>query len=217
MTDYERARRAMVDSQLRTANVTDRRILGVMGRIPRERFVHETRRDVAYIDEPQSLLTGSPRKMPAPAAFARLLQLGAPNSEDRVLDVGCGTGYSTAVLASLAHSVTGVEDDEDLVVLANAHLSELGIGNADVVRSSLDGGPEGEFDLVIVEGAVDAPPRALFPRVADGGRLVAVIRQGATAVTHVYVRIGNDITGRTEFNLNLPALAPPQREESFVF
>lgn len=215
MIDYERARTTMVDSQLRTGNITDRRILAAMGRIPRERFVPEARRPVAYIDDVQPL--GGGRFLAAPAPFAKLLQLAAIEPHEIVLDLGAGTGYSTAVIAALAASVVGIEEDGALVAAANDNLAATGLANASVVQGSLADGGKGEYDLVLVEGALDAVPPALFARVKDGGRLVALIRQGATAVANVYVRTGKDVAARAEFNTTLPALSTTLPAEEFVF
>jgi len=215
MVDFERARRAMIDSQLRTGNITDRRLLSVMGQVPRELFVPQGRQAVAYIDDSQPL--AAKRFMPSPAPFAKLVQLAAITDADNVLDIGAGTGYSTAVLAGLAASVTGVEEDAALVSQANANLSQLGVANARVIAASLVTGGAGTFDVVILEGAVDAVPEALFARLKDGGRLIVLIRQGATAVAHVYAKAGFDVAGRAEFNLSMPPLATNQSAPEFVF
>src|SRR3954463_10289763 len=109
MTDFAHARRTMVDNQLRTSGITDHRLLGAMGEVPRERFVPAARQTLEYIDEAKPL--SATRKLGPPAPFARLVQLAAIQHSDRVLDVGCGTGYSAAVLGHLASEVVAVEDD----------------------------------------------------------------------------------------------------------
>jgi len=215
MTDYERARQRMVESQLRTGNVTDRRILSIMGRIPRELFVPEGRRAIAYIDDVQPL--GAGRFLAAPAPFAKLLQLAAIEPHEHVLDLGAGTGYSTAVIAGLAASVVGIEADADLVAAASANLATLGIANASVVQGSLSEGGKGEYDVVIVDGALEAVPQALFDRLKDDGRLVALVLEGATAVANVYVRTGKEVAARAEFNSTLPLLETSRATEEFVF
>lgn len=220
MTDFARARQAMVDSQLRTSNVTDRRLLAAMGHLPRERFVPAERRSLAYIDEAHPLLPGrSRRSLPAPAPFAKLVQLADLQHNDRVLDLGCGTGYSTAVLAALAAQVVGVEDRPELAALARENLQALGIPNAQIVEAPLDlaSAARGPFDVIVVEGAVDAAPEALFGRLADGGRLVVLIRRGATAVAHLFVKSGKDVAARADFDANLPPLADSDAYEPFVF
>jgi protein-L-isoaspartate(D-aspartate) O-methyltransferase len=217
MSDYSRARTVMVDNQLRTSNVTDRRLLAVMGRVPREIFVPENRRVLAYIDEAHPL--GGDRYLAPPAPFARLVQLAEIDEADRVLDIGCGTGYSTAVLAGLAAEVVGVENNAELAAKARANLAELGVGNASIVEAELLAGPKGkgEFDVVLVEGALSAAPESLFAQLRDGGRLVALIRSGPTASANVFVKSGRDVAARAEFNTTLPPLETAKQPPQFVF
>ena len=220
MTDFARARQAMVDSQLRTGNVTDRRLLAAMGQIPRERFVPAERQALAYIDDAHLLEPGrSRRSLAAPAPFAKLVQLVDVQPGDRVLDLGCGTGYSTAVLAALADQVVGVEDHPELAAAARENLQALGVGNAKIVEAPLDlaSAPAGPFDAIVVEGTIDAAPEALFDRLADGGRLVVLIRRGATAVAHLFVKTGTAVAARADFDATLPPLADHEAGEQFVF
>ncbi|GHA10902.1 protein-L-isoaspartate O-methyltransferase [Devosia pacifica] len=216
--DYERARRAMVDNQLRTNNITDWRILKAMSLVPRERFLSPERKPLAYIDDVQSLgPLESKRFLAAPAPFARLIQLADIASTDRVLDIGAGTGYSCAVLARLGHDVTGLEADAALADEANRHLNELGVENAKVLHGRMQDAPEETFDVIVIEGSVEKAPDMVFPRLADDGRLVCLIAGNATGVAHVYRRTGDSVAGRAEFNLSLPPLEVLQREEDFVF
>ncbi len=164
MTDFSRARRAMIDSQLRTSSVTDRRILGVMGEVPREDFVEPDRRDVAYIDDVQRLGDkASGRFMSPPATFARLVQLAEVTSSDTVLDLGAGTGYSTAVLAGLAAEVTGLEADAELARRGSDILARQGVTNARIVAGEATALRGRRFDVIVVEGALDREPTDLFP------------------------------------------------------
>lgn len=220
MTDFERARKLMVDNQLRTSNVTDRRVLLAMGHVPRERFVPDARQALAYIDEDVPLTAAAnPRFLSAPAPFAKLLQLVGIDHADHVLDLGCGTGYSTAVLAYLSQHVTGVENDPSLAHAARDNLSALQVTNASIVEGPLDAAPKGTapFDVIVVEGAVPAVPDQLFDALREGGRLVALVSSGPTAVAHLFVKSGRDVAGRADFNAKLPALATPRPAEEFVF
>jgi len=217
MADFETARRRMVDNQLRTSNVTDRRILTAMEEVPRERFVPEARQALAYGDAEHNL--GGGRVLASPASFAKLIQLAEIQHTDIILDVGAGTGYSTAVLGRLGAEVTGLESDPALVATARELLGNTFVGNGSVVEGALDGArlPADSYDVIVVEGAVDSAPTRLFRLLRDGGRLVALLRNNSAGVAHVYVKSGDDVTTRPEFNIPLPPLAAAPAAESFVF
>lgn len=217
MVDFERARRVMVDNQLRTSGVTDRRLLAAMGTIAREDFVPAARRELAYIDESHDL--GHGRGMSAPAPFAKLIQLAEIEPGDAVLDLGAGLGYSTAVIAQLAHEVVGVEIDEALAAEARKALSAAGVSNAEIIVSALDDvEPHARsFDVIVLEGTVDDVPHGLFKLLRNGGRLVAMIRRGPTAVANVFVKTGDTVNSRAEFNTSLPPLNAAKKADEFVF
>lgn len=219
MIDFDRARRAMVDNQLRTTGVTDRRILGVMGQVPREIFVPEHRQVLAYADSPHELPGPSGRSLPPPVPFALMLQLASIGPQDSVLDVGTGTGYSAAVISRLAGSVTALESDEELLAAAHANLAAVEAPNVTLMRGQLLGGApkQGPFDVILVEGTVDEVPDALLRQLKEGGRLVALVRTGAAAAANVFVRHGTEFSPRVEFNATMPPLVRQQRPETFVF
>jgi len=219
MTDYERARKAMVDNQLLTSGIIDRRILAAMGEVRRELFVPAARLPLAYIDEAHALPGPSGRALAAPAPFAKLVQLAAIGHDDVVLDVGVGTGYSAAVLAQLAGKVVALESDPELAAAARVALSRAGSGTVHVVEGTLDGGVprQGPYDVIIIEGAVAEVPAKLFSQLKEGGRLVALVRTNAAAVANLYVRSGNDFAARAEFNTTLPPLTSARPAEAFVF
>ena len=171
MTDFASARTAMVNSQVRTEDVTDNELLAAMGEIPRELFVPDRLKPFAYIDSDLAISDDlPPRYLMAPAPFAKLVQLAELDGTPLVLDIGCGTGYSTAVLARLAHSVVAVESDPVLASLATRSLAALGISNAEVVTGSLEVGypSAGPYDAIVLEGAVGFVPESLAP--AQAGR-----------------------------------------------
>ncbi len=217
MADFATARRRMVDNQLRTSNVTDRRILTAMDEVPRERFIPEARQALAYVDAAHDL--GAGRSLAAPAPFAKLVQLAEIGPADVVLDVGAGSGYSTAVLARLAAQVTGLESDPALAGQARALLAGLGAANAAVAEGALDGAgqPHGTYDAIIFEGAVASVPEPFFALLKEGGRLVALVRHNGAGVAHVYVKSGGRVASRAEFNTALPPLAVAPREVMFEF
>jgi protein-L-isoaspartate(D-aspartate) O-methyltransferase len=219
MIDYERARKAMVDNQLRTSAITDRRLLAAMGTVPRELFVPEARRSLAYIDEAHVLPGPSGRALPPPAPFARMVQLAEIGSEDVVLDVGAGNGYSSAVLARLAARVVALESDRTLLQAARDNLSQLGVSNVSVVEGALEGGApkEGPYDAIILEGAVAEVPEKLLKQLKQGGRLVALVHMAGASVANVFVRSGDGFAPRVEFNTTLPPLEASPPTETFVF
>jgi protein-L-isoaspartate(D-aspartate) O-methyltransferase len=217
MVDFQRARAHMVESQLRAGGVTNAPILARMRAIPREDFVDSSRRDVAYVDDIQWLGNrAAGRFMAAPATLAKLIKLADITENDTVLDIGAATGYSTAVIAGLAAAVTGLEQDAALAATATANLAALGLGNARMVAGDIGQLGGARFEVVVVQGALDSVPADFLAALKDGGRLVALIRNGATSVAHLFVKSDRGVTARAEFNAFLPPLAQ-QRNEEFVF
>lgn len=208
----------MVENQLRSGGVTSAPILARMRAIPRENFVAPDRRDLAYIDDIQWFGgKASGRFMAAPATLGKLLRVAEITPADTVLDIGAATGYSTAVIAGLAARVTGLEPDADLAATASANLAALGLTNASVIAGDIARLGKAHFDVIIVQGALDSVPDAFTAALADGGRLVALIRTGGVSVAHVFVKSGGQVTARAEFDAVLPPLMASQRDEEFVF
>ena len=179
--DFAVMRRAMVDSQLRTSDVTDPDVVRALATVPREQFVPESRRATAYIDRAIPLSEG--RALNPPLALGRMLVALAPRRDDRALVVGAGTGYAAAVLAELAGHVTALEQDEDLIGLARAALQ--GDGRITLIAGPLAAGaPDaGPFDIILVDGAVEELPAALTAQLAEGGRLATAL--GERGVTRI--------------------------------
>lgn len=218
MTDYAAARLNMVESQIRANNVTDPPVVEAFMSVPRECFVPKAMRGVAYVDEDLSL--GDGRYLIEPMVLARLIQLAQVGREDLVLDVGSGTGYSSAVLARLAAAVVGIESDPDMVASAATNLAQLGIDNAAFVEAALDTGypKQAPYNVIIFQGAIDAVPPAIADQLADGGRLVAVVRQprGLGRGT-VYMREHGTLSGRPAFDAATPVLPGFVRKPAFTF
>lgn len=222
MTDFAAARKKMVDSQLRTEGVVDPDVLAVMGSVPREAFVPARLKDLAYIDEdlPLDGSTGTePRRLMRAAAFARLIEAASIAKSDIVLDVGCATGYSAAVLAGLADSVVAIESDSALAGAATANLTGLDITNVAVVTAPLDPGypDEGPYDVIVLEGSVEVVPDGLFAQLKEGGRLVAVVGYGRQALATVFTRTDGDIGRRPAFDAKVPPLPGFSRPKAFAF
>ncbi|MBM3530650.1 MAG: protein-L-isoaspartate O-methyltransferase [Alphaproteobacteria bacterium] len=221
MLDFAAARRMMVDGQVRTADVTDRRLLGAMLELPRERFFPEDKASLAYLDLDANVSEPgrAARHLLKPMVLAKLIQAAEVGEGDRVLDLGCASGYSTAVLARLAAHVVGLEQDEALVRQASLALSGLGIGNAKVVAGPLDRGwpAAGPYDAIVLQGATENVPSALLSQLKDGGRLVCVLGRGAGAKAMLYRRIEGELSGRPIFDAAAPLLPGFARVPAFVF
>ena len=214
MTNFGQARAHMVDNQLRTSGVNDWRILNLMGAIAREDFVAASRKSTAYVDDVQWLDGAAPGRFIAPpATFAKLLQLADIAADETVLDIGAGTGYSTAIIAGLARSVVGYEADTALAEAARQNLATLGVSNASIIARLSNA----QFDVVFVEGTLGAIPPEFFAAMKDGGRLIALVQTGGVGVAHVFVKTGTTVTSRIEFNASLPPLLTTRAVEEFVF
>ena len=221
--DFLERRTKMVDGQLRTTDVTSTAVLDAMGAVPREAFVPKARAELAYIDEDievgRARGGNEQRFLMEPSPFAKLVQLAEIKPGDFVLDVGCATGYSSAVLSMLASSVVAVESDEALAATATDTLSRLGYDNVAVVTGQLrEGCPsEAPFDVIMVGGAVDAVPDELLGQLREGGRLVAVIGHGNAGSAHVFLNAGGVVTGRRAFNAAVRALPGFENTPEFHF
>lgn len=175
MFDFATARSNMVESQIRTNKVTDAGVLAAFEATPRERFLPESRARVAYVDEDLEVAPG--RFLMEPMVLARLLQAAEVETGDVVLDVGCTTGYSSALLAKLAGTVVALESDPALCDRANEILQDLGIDNAVAVSGELAEGyaKQAPYNVILLDGAVAQVPEAMLSQVAEGGRLVTVM------------------------------------------
>ena len=218
MIDYAQARLTMVESQLRTNKVTDDALLDAFLAVPRERFVPPGLRGTAYVDD--DLPLGNGRALMEPMVLARLLQVAEIGRGDRVLEIGCATGYGTAILSRLARSVVAIESDVDLARLAMARLRELGVGNAAVVEAPLAGGYPGRapYDAIVFQGAAMQIPAVIGQQLADRGRLVAVLHQpNGIARAVLMTAAGGVLSQRPCFDAVARLLPGFSAEPSFVF
>lgn len=217
--DFAELRTKMVDSQVRTTDVTSLPLISAMLTVPREAFVPESRRTLAYIDDDILLDAERGRYLMEPSPFAKLVQLADVGFHDKVLDVGAGTGYSAAVLSLLAQSVTALESDDVLAERAKASLAGLGYGNVKVVCGPLQAGHESgaPYDVILVEGSVDTLPDALLAQLAEGGRLAVIEGRGHAGAARLYTKSGGVATGRRAFNAAVKPLPGFERIPAFEF
>lgn len=218
MVNYAAARSNMVESQLRTNRVWDQRLLEAFETLPREAFVPEKARRFAYIDEDLSI--GQGRHLMEPMVLARLIQAATIGEEDMVLDLGCGLGYSTAVLARLAATVVAVEQVGEFVAVAGQALDALEITNAVVVQETLTKGyaKQAPYDVILLGGAVAEVPQEILAQLAEGGRLVTVLldKDGLGRATLMRKDEGV-VSGRVLFDAATPVLPGFERKDGFVF
>jgi protein-L-isoaspartate(D-aspartate) O-methyltransferase len=221
--DVVQARNRMVDGQVRTADVTDLRILAAMLDLPRERFVPPDKAELAYVDFEIPLgadAPGSPaRRMIRPRNLAKLIQAADISGADRVLDVGCTTGYGAAVLARLAAEVVALDDDRALTAMAGKALAECRLANVTVATGPLDRGvpAHAPYDVIVLEGASEIGPRMLFSQLADDGRLVCIEGRGPAGRAMLYVSAGGVVSGRSVFDAAAPLLPGFAAPPVFVF
>ncbi|OFW98120.1 MAG: hypothetical protein A3D94_20535 [Alphaproteobacteria bacterium RIFCSPHIGHO2_12_FULL_66_14] len=216
MPDFTRARRNMVDGQLRPNRVTNAALLAAIGDLPRERFLPEAFRSVAYADEDVPL--GGGRHLMEPMVLARLIQALQPQAGDRALVVGAGRGYGAALLARLVKTVAAVESDAALAAAGGQITKDLGLAGIQWIVGKLEQGAPGAapFDVVLVEGAVRQIPQTILDQMAEGGRLAVTISgaPGAMGVAQLFVKDGGVTSGRPLFDAGtplLPGFAPPPR------
>lgn len=214
--DFAAARKKMVASQIRTSEVTDPAVVEAMGAVPRELFLAEEKRGFAYLDE--DLAIGKGRYMMEPQVLARLVQLADPQLTDKALVIGAGTGYAAAVLAQLVQSVTALESDESFIDCAKAVLAQVA-PNVSLASGDLKGGwPAGSpYDIILIDGAMSALPNNLKAQLADGGRLVCIVRDGPVGRATLVTRSGDSYGSREEFDAMTPVLPSFQKQPKFVF
>lgn len=214
----------MVDSQIRPSDVTDRRIIGAMLEIPREQFVPAAVRSLAYMDDEVPLSTPTSagqqvRTLMPPRDFAKLVQLAEIEPGDVVLDIGCGTGYSAAVLGRLAETVVALETDPELAAIAAKLLSETSYDNVATVTGDFAAGypDEGPYDAIVIEGLVEEVPYSLLDQLKDGGRLVAICKTGPLARAVLWRRLGATFDERDAFEATTSPLPGFSKPKEFTF
>ena len=221
MPNFADLRRTMVDGQVRTGGVTDLRLLGVLLDLPRERFAPQDKVDLAYLDRDIVVsAAGRPvRKLMKTMVLAKLLEAVGLSETDRVLDIGCATGYSAAVISRLAGTVTALEEDPELAQAAKRALAEVNAGNVTVVSGVLKAGwpAGGPYDVIILDGATEIVPQELHDQLKSGGRLACVLRQGPAGRAMLFRSLEGELSGRPIFDAAAPLLPGFQHIPEFVF
>ncbi|MDE2380357.1 protein-L-isoaspartate O-methyltransferase [Bradyrhizobium sp.] len=221
MSSFASARQHMVDGQVRTIDVTDRRILDAMLTVPREAFVPASRQALAYLDLDLDVseASGAKRFLIKPALTAKLLQAADISSTDRVLVVGCATGYVAAIAAKLAAEVVATEDDSALLAKARQTLAALGAANvACKAAPCAEGDPAGApYDVILINGASEVTPEGLLGQLKEGGRLVGVSAETRPQRAMVVTRSHGEFGFRTLFDAAAPVLPGLERAAAFVF
>jgi protein-L-isoaspartate(D-aspartate) O-methyltransferase len=215
MTDFATRRTMMVDTQVRPSDVTKFPIIEAMLSVPREIYVPRAQREVAYVGENLAI---APRRVVLEArTLAKLLDALDVQPDEMVLDLGCGLGYSTAVIARLAEAVVAVEQDETLAAEAERTLSAEGVDNAAVIVGPLSAGSpkHGPYDVITIQGAVETVPQPLIDQLKEGGRIGCIFMEGQLGVTRIGYKGDGVVTWRYAFNAAAPVLPGFERRAEF--
>lgn len=217
MSDFDQARKQMVDCQVRPSDVTDRRLLAALQTVPRHAFTPRSKLAAAYADA--EVATNEARSMMRPRDLAKLIDALEIQPGELVLDIAPGRGYSTAVLARLAETVVGLEDDEDSLKRSGDLLPDVDADNAVVIQGDLKKGvpDQGPFNVIFVNGSVEDVPQDWLDQLADGGRLGVIVRQGPIGKATVYTKSEAGLGERVIFDATATLLPGFAIERGFAF
>ena len=217
MFNFSSARDHMIESQIRTSDVTDLNVLRAFRSVKREDFVPKAQRALSYGDAHIQLNDG--RVMMRPRDFAKMVQAADIAPTDVVLDIACGRGYSSAVLAQLGETVVGLEATDEAVTKATEQLVDADISNAAVVKGDLKSGASehGPYNVIFVNGAISEVPKTWLNQLANEGRLVCLVQNGPVGRVCVYTKTGDTIGERVIFDASAPTLPGFTAAPSFVF
>lgn len=213
--DFDTARRAMIDSQLRTGGVNEPWIMAAIGALPREDFVPKDRASICYMDRGVSL--GGGRMLnPAVATGLMLIEADA-NPADTALLVGAATGYVATLLAQRCKSVTALEEDADLAKSASAALKSF--ANAAVVSGALNAGYDADapYSLVWIDGAIETLPSAIVDQIADGGRIICGVKDGPVTRLAMGIKRGGEVALRSFADSEIAPLSAFVKAKEFAF
>lgn len=216
MTDFKARRIMMVDTQVRPSDVTKFPIIEAMLSVPREAYVGAGQTEAAYVGD--NLMVAPGRVIIEPRSFGKMLDAVDIQPHETVLDLGCGFGYSSAVIARLADAVVAVEEDEAMATEAQARLSANGVDNAAVISGPLVAGAakHGPYDVILIQGAVQTVPEALLDQLKDGGRIGALFMEGSLGVARVGHKGDSGVTWRYAFNASSPVVKGFEKSVAFA-
>lgn len=216
MADFAARRTMMVDTQVRPSDVTKFPIIEAMLSVPRENFVPDSMREAAYIGE--NVMLGDGRVVLEPRTLAKMLDSLDIQPDELALDLGCGLGYSSAVIAHVAEAVVAVEPNADFASEAQTLLAANGTDNVAVIAGPLEGGAakHGPYDVVVVQGGVQRIPENLIDQVKDGGRIAAIFMDDALGICRIGYKSGGRVDWRFAFNAGAPLLDGFKEELAFV-
>lgn len=216
--DQTVARTNMVKSQIHPNQVDDEVVLAAIMATPREVFLPKNLHGIAYVDD--DLPLGDGRFLMEPLVLARLLQAAAVDANDVALVIGCPTGYTAAVLARMASAVVAVECDEKLASRVTDELTRQGIDTVAVIQGDLNSGyaKQAPFDVILFDGAVNDVPDFIANQLAEGGRLVTVVKSNGDVGKGTMITRRNGALGRRElFDANIPYLPGFEPKKDFEF
>jgi len=216
MTDFAARRRMMVDTQVRPNDVTKFPIIDAMLAVPREAYLPADQREAAYVGENLEIAEG--RVLLEPRTIAKMLDALDIQPDELALDLGCGLGYTAALVARLAEAVVAVEEDAEFAAEAQARLSSQGVDNAAVIAGPLAEGSakHGPYDVILVEGAVEHVPEALLAQLKSGGRIACLFMDGPLGTVRIGKKADGSVAWRQAFNAAAPVLPGFAAEPGFV-
>ena len=218
---FSTARQKMVDGQVRPSDVTDIRIIDAMLALPREAFVPENQRALAYLDLDLDVSEDGATKrfLIKPVVTAKMLQAAEVKDTDSVLVVGCASGYAAALVAKLAERVTATESEPSLAAKAKDVLAAVGLGNVTVrVAAAAEGdSADAPYDVIVLNGATEIVPEELYRQLREGGRLIGVFAMSQPQRVTIVTRSPHDYGNRALFDAAVPVLPGLERPAVFVF
>lgn len=216
MIDFAARRTQMVDTQVRPSDVTKFPIIDAMLSVPREAFVPSEMIEAAYVGETLEITPG--RALLEPRTLAKMLDALDIQREELVLDVGCGLGYSSAVIGHIADAVVAVEADESLAEEAQRLLVEAGADGVAVHTGPLaDGAAEfGPFDVICIQGGVETVPESLTDQLKEDGRIASLFMEGQLGVVRIGYKQNGEVSWRFAFNASAPVLDGFEATQEFA-